>query len=62
MDHSHVVDVHIYITDGAHLGLCRRIRDEALKGHRAAATVVVVAGLAAAEMVVEVTVVAASPR
>lgn len=61
MDHSHVVDAHVYITDRSHIGLYREARDRMLKGHRAAATLLVVAGLADPRLVVEVAVVAAAP-
>jgi 2-iminobutanoate/2-iminopropanoate deaminase len=62
MDHTHIVDAHVYITDRAHLGIYRRVRDEVLKGHRAAATLLIISGLAAPELVVEVTVVAAASK
>ena len=38
-----------------------QVRDEVLKGHRAAATLLVVAGLADPRLVMEVTVIAAAP-
>jgi 2-iminobutanoate/2-iminopropanoate deaminase len=61
LDHTHIVDAHVYITDRAHIGLYRQIRDEMLKGHRTAATLLVVAGLADPKLVMEVSVVAAAP-
>lgn len=61
MDHRNIVDAHVFITDRAQIGLYRQIRDEVLKGHRAAATLLVVAGLADPRLVVEVTVTAAAP-
>lgn len=61
MDHTHVVDAHVYITDRAHVGLYRQTRDRFLKGHRPAATLLVVAGLADERLVVEVDLVAAAP-
>jgi enamine deaminase RidA (YjgF/YER057c/UK114 family) len=61
MDHRHIVDAHVYITDRAHIGLYREIRDRMLKGHRAAATLLIVAGLAHPDLVMEVAVVAATP-
>ncbi len=61
MDHTHIVDAHVYITDRRHIGLYREARDRMLKGHRAAATLLVVAGLADPRLVVEVAVVAAAP-
>ena len=61
MDHSHVVDAHVYITERAHIGLYRATRDRFLKGHRPAATLLVVAGLADERLVVEVDLVAAAP-
>lgn len=61
MDHSNIVDAHVYITDRGHIGLYREIRDRMLKGHKPAATLLVVAGLADAKLVMEVSVVAAAP-
>lgn len=60
MDHTNIVDAHVYITDRSHIGLYREARDRMLKGHRAAATLLVVAGLADPRLVVEVAVVAAA--
>lgn len=60
MDHTAIVDAHVYITDRSHIALYRTVRDEMLKGHRAAATLLVVAGLADPRLVMEVTVVAAA--
>lgn len=59
MDHTNIVDAHIYITDRAHIALYRETRDRMLKGHRAAATLLIVSGLAHPDLVVEVAVVAA---
>ena len=61
MDHTHVVDAHVYITERAHIGIYRHTRDMFLKGHRPAATLLVVAGLADERLVVEVDLVAAAP-
>jgi enamine deaminase RidA (YjgF/YER057c/UK114 family) len=61
MDHRHVVDAHVYITDRAHIGLYRETRDQMLKGHRPAATLLIVSGLADPRLVVEVDLVAAAP-
>ena len=61
MDHTHVVDAHVYITERAHIGIYRQTRDMFLKGHRPAATLLVVAGLADERLVVEVDLVAAAP-
>jgi 2-iminobutanoate/2-iminopropanoate deaminase len=61
MDHRNIVDAHVFITDRTQIGLYRQIRDEVLKGHKAAATLLVVAGLADPRLVVEVTVTAAAP-
>jgi 2-iminobutanoate/2-iminopropanoate deaminase len=61
MNHTHIVDAHVYITDRNHISLYRQVRDEVLKGHRAAATLLVVAGLADPRLVVEVSVIAAAP-
>ena len=60
MDHRNIVDAHVYITDRSHVGLYRETRDRMLKGHKPAATLLVVAGLADARFVVEVGVVAAA--
>lgn len=60
MDHHNIVDAHVYITDRAHLALYRQTRDRFLKGHRPAATLLIVAGLADERMVVEVDLVAAA--
>ena len=60
MDHRNIVDVHAYITDRNHVGLYRKVRDKMLKGHRPAATLLVVSGLADPKLVMEVSVVAAA--
>ena len=60
MDHRHIVDAHVYITDRAHLALYRATRDRFLKGYRPAATLLIVAGLADERLVVEVDLVAAA--
>jgi len=59
LDHTSIVDAHVFITDRAHIGLYRETRDRMLKGHRAAATLLIVAGLAHPDLVVEVAAVAA---
>ncbi len=59
MDHRHVVDAHVYITDRRHIGLYRETRDRMLKGHKPAATLLIVSGLADPRLVVEVDLVAA---
>ena len=61
MDERNIVDAHVFITDRIHVGLYREIRDRMLKGHRPAATLLVVLGLADPRFVVEVSVVAAAP-
>lgn len=61
MDHRNIVDAHVYITDRNHIGLYRETRDRMLKGHRPAATLLVVSGLADPRLVMEVSVVAAAP-
>jgi enamine deaminase RidA (YjgF/YER057c/UK114 family) len=60
MDHRHVVDAHVYITDPAHIGLYRETRDRFMNGHKPAATLLIVAGLADPRLVVEVDLVAAA--
>jgi enamine deaminase RidA (YjgF/YER057c/UK114 family) len=61
MDHRNIVDAHVYITNRSHIGLYRETRDRMLKGHRPAATLLVVSGLADPNLVMEVSVVAAAP-
>lgn len=61
MDHRDIVDARVFITDRSQVPLYRQIRDEVLKGHKAAATLLVVAGLADPRLVMEVTVIAAAP-
>jgi enamine deaminase RidA (YjgF/YER057c/UK114 family) len=61
MTAENIVDAHVYIIDRAHIPLYRQIRDEVLRGHRAAATLLVVSGLADPKLVMEVSVVAAAP-
>ena len=61
MDHRNVVDAHVYITDRAHIALYRETRDRMLKGHKPAATLLIVSGLADPRLVVEVDLVAAAP-
>jgi 2-iminobutanoate/2-iminopropanoate deaminase len=58
MDHRNIVDARVFITDRAQIGLYRQVRDEVLKGHKAAATLLVVAGLAEPQLVM---VIAAAP-
>ena len=53
MDHTNIVDAHCYITERAHLGIYRATRDRFLKGHRPAATLLIVAGLADERLVVD---------
>lgn len=61
MNHAAIVDAHVYITDRTHIGIYRETRDRMLKGHRPAATLLVVSGLADPRLCVEVAVVAAAP-
>ena len=61
MDHSNIVDGHVFITDRNHISLYRRVRDEVLKGHKPAATLLIVTGLADPKVVMEVSVIAAAP-
>jgi enamine deaminase RidA (YjgF/YER057c/UK114 family) len=60
MDHRNIVDAHVYLTERAHLGIYRATRDRFLKGHKPAATLLIVAGLADERLVVEVDLVAAA--
>jgi 2-iminobutanoate/2-iminopropanoate deaminase len=61
MDHRHVVDAHVYITDRSHIALYRETRDRMMRGHKPAATLLIVSGLADPRLVVEVDLVAAAP-
>lgn len=61
MTHTDIVDAHVFITDREHVSLYRQVRDRMLKGHKPAATLLVVAGLADPRLVMEVAVVAAAP-
>jgi 2-iminobutanoate/2-iminopropanoate deaminase len=61
MDHRNIVDARVYLTDRSHVALYREVRDQKLKGHRPAATLLVISGLADPRLVVEVVVVAAAP-
>ncbi len=60
MDQRNIVDAHVYITERSHIGLYRETRDRMLQGHRPAATLLIVSGLADPRLVVEVSVVAAA--
>lgn len=60
MDHRNIVDARVFVTDRGQVPLYRQVRDEVLKGHKAAATLLVVAGLADPRLVMEVTVIAAA--
>jgi enamine deaminase RidA (YjgF/YER057c/UK114 family) len=57
---ENILDAHVYVTDRSHIPLYRHIRDEMLGGHRAAATLLVVSGLADPNLVMEVSVIAAA--
>ena len=59
MDHTNVVDAHVYITERTHIPVYRETRDRMLKGHKPAATLLIVSGLADERLVVEVDLVAA---
>lgn len=61
LDETAIADARVFITNTGHVGLYREVRDRMLKGHRPAATLLVVAGLADPRLCVEVTVVAAAP-
>ena len=61
MSHSDIVDAHVYITSRDHVPLYRETRDRMLKGHKPAATLLIVSGLADERLVVEVDLVAAAP-
>jgi enamine deaminase RidA (YjgF/YER057c/UK114 family) len=60
MDHRNIIDARVFITDRSHIALYRQVRDEVLKGHKAAATLLVVTGLADPRLVMEVTAIAAA--
>lgn len=59
MDASHVVSVTTYVTPGIELGPIMGVRDEALAGHLAASTLVVVPELARPEWLMEIAIIAA---
>ena len=49
-----LVKVTVFITEPAAVGLYRTVRDELLQGHSCASTLLIVAGLAAPELTVEI--------
>lgn len=59
MQPDNVVSVTTYVTPGHDLGPVMAVRDEALNGHRAASTLVVVPELARPEWLMEIAVIAA---
>jgi 2-iminobutanoate/2-iminopropanoate deaminase len=59
MDWSDVVKITTFITDRGNLPALRRVRDEALGGALCASTLLVVAGLASPDWLIEVELVAA---
>ena len=60
MSASDVVSVTTYVTPGHDLGPVMAVRDEALAGHHAASTLVVVPELARPEWLMEIAIIAAS--
>ena len=54
MDHRNVVMARVYITNPAHVALYRATRDRFMAGHKPAATLLIVAGLADPRLCVEV--------
>ena len=54
MSHTDLVKVTTFVTDRTSVGLVRKIRDEAMQGHRPASTFLVVAGLAMPELLCEI--------
>ena len=63
MSAADLVECHVYLTNRDSVALYREIRDRMLKGARPAATLLVVAGLASPEILIEISAVAAaSPR
>jgi enamine deaminase RidA (YjgF/YER057c/UK114 family) len=60
MTARNLVDCHVFITRPASVGLYRQVRDRMLEGAKPAATLLIVAGLADPELMVEIAAVAAS--
>ncbi len=60
MDHSHVVMARVYITDPGQVILYRQTRDRFMQGHKPAATLLIVAGLADPRLCVEVELIASA--
>ena len=60
MDHRNIVMARVYITDASHVALYRATRDRFLQGHKPAATLLIVAGLADPRLCVEVEVTASA--
>jgi enamine deaminase RidA (YjgF/YER057c/UK114 family) len=61
MTPDHLVKVNVFLTRAQDVALYREIRDERLEGRAPAATLVIVAGLARPELLVEIEAVAAAP-
>ena len=60
MSMENLVIVRALLVDRAHLGAYREIRDRHLKGHRAASTLLIVAGLADERWLIEIEALAAA--
>lgn len=56
-----IVEMTFYITQTSGVPLCREVRDQFLDGHEAASTLLIVAGLASPDWLVEIGVTAEAP-
>lgn len=61
MTADHLVKVNVFLTRPQDVGIYREIRDQRLEGRAPASTLLVVAGLARPELLVEIEAVAAAP-
>ena len=61
MDRDHLVKLTVLLTRKDDIGLYRTVRDRLLEGREVASTLLVVAGLASPDFLVEIEAVAAAP-
>jgi len=54
MAKTNIVKVTVFLTDPTAVGLYRRMRDDMMEGHLSASTLLVVAGLASPDLLVEI--------
>ena len=62
MGHADIVKIVIYLTDPRDVTLYRTVRDRRMQGHEAAATLLIVAGLASPQLFCEIECVACQPE